>query len=114
MCGWNKDFCDFHHIVPKQKGGKNNIDNISILCPNCHREAGLGILQVPSVIQKYPHLHQYIQEYFGQCDYNWNKYDLFLGTMTDKKLAGIIGCSLQNVGERRRKLNINAFSKRII
>lgn len=26
----------FHHKIPISKGGKNNIDNIIALCPNCH------------------------------------------------------------------------------
>lgn len=35
-------FCDFeivdiHHIIPKEFGGKNDLDNLMDLCPNHHR-----------------------------------------------------------------------------
>ena len=39
------DFCNFnlsslleiHHILPLHNGGNNSLDNITTLCPNCHR-----------------------------------------------------------------------------
>lgn len=40
--GQKCEFCDYdltidiHHIKPKHKGGLNEIDNLMILCPNCH------------------------------------------------------------------------------
>lgn len=39
ICGWNEATCDIHHIVPKSKGGSNDLTNLTILCPNCHRIA---------------------------------------------------------------------------
>lgn len=39
ICGWNEASCDVHHIVPKKNGGSNDHDNLTILCPNCHRKA---------------------------------------------------------------------------
>ncbi|RKY32062.1 MAG: hypothetical protein DRP74_03415 [Candidatus Omnitrophota bacterium] len=27
---------DTHHILPKNKGGLHGIDNLMIVCPNCH------------------------------------------------------------------------------
>jgi len=27
---------DTHHIIPKNKGGLHKIDNLMVLCPNCH------------------------------------------------------------------------------
>jgi len=38
-CGWDKGECDAHHKIPFGDGGKNTINNASILCPNCHRLA---------------------------------------------------------------------------
>lgn len=41
-CEWcGIDFDDdfegeFHHIIPIINGGKNSIENCSLLCPNCH------------------------------------------------------------------------------
>lgn len=37
ICGWNEARCDIHHIVPKSKGGTNDMDNLICVCPNCHR-----------------------------------------------------------------------------
>lgn len=37
LCGWNESTCDIHHIIPKSKGGNNELDNLIIICPNCHR-----------------------------------------------------------------------------
>ena len=49
-CGWNKTVCDIHHIIPKSKGGTDNFDNLTILCPNCHRLIHKGFLLTPSTI----------------------------------------------------------------
>ena len=38
-CGWNLGSCDIHHITPVSKGGKNDNDNLTYICPNCHRLA---------------------------------------------------------------------------
>ena len=32
-----QDILEKHHIIPKSMGGKNDIENILSLCPNCHR-----------------------------------------------------------------------------
>lgn len=41
-CGWNKSYCDLHRIVMGKDGGKYEIENIIVLCPNCHRIEHLG------------------------------------------------------------------------
>ena len=35
LCTYNLTI-DVHHILPKHKGGPHEIDNLMILCPNCH------------------------------------------------------------------------------
>ena len=35
LCGYGLAF-DAHHIIPKNKGGLHEIDNLMVLCPNCH------------------------------------------------------------------------------
>jgi 5-methylcytosine-specific restriction endonuclease McrA len=35
LCGF-KLVVDTHHILPKNKGGLHTIDNLTVLCPNCH------------------------------------------------------------------------------
>lgn len=41
-CGWDKSSCDLHHILPKSHGGSDSHDNITYICPNCHRLAHEG------------------------------------------------------------------------
>lgn len=43
-CNWKVCICDLHHIVPQSKGGDDSHDNLTYLCPNCHRMAHAGIL----------------------------------------------------------------------
>lgn len=30
------DFLEFHHIIPKAKGGSDEFDNVLLLCASCH------------------------------------------------------------------------------
>jgi RNA-directed DNA polymerase len=39
--GWN-----IHHILPKAQGGKDNISNLMLLHPNCHRQIHSQKLEV--------------------------------------------------------------------
>ena len=41
ICGWTVEgtmfgCCVVHHIIPVSEGGKDDIDNVAVLCPNCH------------------------------------------------------------------------------
>lgn len=33
----NEHILEIHHVLPLSEGGGNNWDNLSILCPSCHR-----------------------------------------------------------------------------
>lgn len=45
ICGF--DFCvQIHHITPRNKGGTNDFHNMITLCPNHHKMADLGIIDV--------------------------------------------------------------------
>jgi len=35
LCGYNA-VIDTHHIIPKKMGGPHEINNLIVLCPNCH------------------------------------------------------------------------------
>ncbi|MBM3205303.1 hypothetical protein FJZ41_00425 [Candidatus Shapirobacteria bacterium] len=35
LCGY-KLTIDAHHIIPKKEKGKHEVDNLIVLCPNCH------------------------------------------------------------------------------
>ena len=39
VCGWSYSPCDVHHIIERNRGGKNTIENSLVLCPNHHRTA---------------------------------------------------------------------------
>ena len=32
----NNQFLEFHHIIPRAKGGSDDYDNLIVLCPCCH------------------------------------------------------------------------------
>lgn len=36
-CGWNEESCDIHHIRGRKIPNADSHDNLSCLCPNCHR-----------------------------------------------------------------------------
>lgn len=38
-CEWYYDnvSCDIHHIIERKNGGNNEHENLTYLCPNCHR-----------------------------------------------------------------------------
>ncbi len=36
-CGWKESTCDIHHINGKKIPDHNNHNNLTIVCPNCHR-----------------------------------------------------------------------------
>lgn len=40
VCCGNNDplVLDVHHVIPRHKGGSDNIENLSLLCANCHRK----------------------------------------------------------------------------
>ena len=40
-CGWYVEdvSCDIHHIIPRKEGGTDSHDNLTYICPNCHRLA---------------------------------------------------------------------------
>ena len=54
ICKWHETSCDIHHIIPRRKGGTNEMSNLSVLCPNHHRLADRKILKdPPSVSSRY-------------------------------------------------------------
>ena len=62
-CNWYIEgvVCDVYHIIPKSKGGSDLNNNLTYICPNCHRLASVGL------INKFVTLEQQIGD-------EWKKY----------------------------------------
>jgi len=43
--------CDIHHIIPYKDKGSESLDNLILLCPNCHKLADTGNITVDTVKQ---------------------------------------------------------------
>ena len=54
---------DLHHIVEKKNGGSDDNDNLSYICPNCHRLVHSGIIKSNELIS--------LQDYIGD---EWKQY----------------------------------------
>lgn len=66
VCGWNEAPLDIHHITPRKDGGSDELDNLTPLCPNCHRKAHCNLLAVEEM--------KSIKELYGESwkDYYYN------------------------------------------
>lgn len=49
LCGWDEASCDVAHIIPRSAGGAHTLDNVTMLCPNCHRVFDCGLIPVEEV-----------------------------------------------------------------
>lgn len=47
LCGYNMTI-DTHHVTPKYQGGQHEIDNLMVVCPNCHGLITRGYLVLDS------------------------------------------------------------------
>ena len=62
-------YLESHHIVWLSKGGKDEIDNVVALCPNCHRS--MHVLNRDEDIEKLNHRirqYQLIEEGYSSSD----------------------------------------------
>lgn len=48
ICGYAISV-DVHHLVPRSKGGSDDLENLVVLCPNHHREADTGLLRASDI-----------------------------------------------------------------
>lgn len=49
LCGYKpklKNVLDIHHIVPVKENGTFDPNNLKTLCPTCHREVHLGLIEL--------------------------------------------------------------------
>lgn len=54
---------DTHHIIPKYQGGPHEIENVMIICPNCHALITRGIIKIRSR-KEFPIVRRKITEFF--------------------------------------------------
>ncbi len=70
LCGYRLSI-DTHHILPKNKGGLHEIDNLMVLCPNCHALVTRRYLslrsrkEIPGLRRKLIKLQKSPYPYFG-------------------------------------------------
>jgi len=70
LCGFNL-IVESHHILPKNKGGLHEIDNLMVLCSNCHALITRKYLSlksrkdIPSLQRKIVKLYKSSYSYFG-------------------------------------------------
>jgi len=70
LCGFSL-IVETHHLLPKKKGGLHEIDNLIVLCPNCHALITRGYLGLKSrknihtIQRKVTKLHKTAYPYFG-------------------------------------------------
>jgi len=49
-CGWAEAICDLHHVKGRKISNCNNHNNLTYICPNCHRMAHRGKIDPESFI----------------------------------------------------------------
>ncbi len=50
VCGYALSV-DVHHLIPRSQNGKDDADNLAVLCPNHHREVHIGILDKEDILK---------------------------------------------------------------
>ena len=63
VCGWNEDVCDVHHIRGRKIENADAHENLTYICPNCHRLAHKGKIAVESLVT----LSAYVGEKWIEC-----------------------------------------------
>ena len=52
ICGWYHPNVsgDIHHIIPRKHGGSDDDENLTYICPNCHRMVHSGVIDASELI----------------------------------------------------------------
>ncbi len=70
LCGFSL-IVDTHHLLPKKEGGLHEINNLTVLCPNCHALITRRCLDlknrkdIPNIRRKLAKLQKSTHPYFG-------------------------------------------------
>jgi predicted restriction endonuclease len=49
LCGWDKLPCDVAHILSREDGGDDSLENVTMLCPTHHREYDGGLIPIEEI-----------------------------------------------------------------
>ena len=65
-CGWYHENVvgDIHHIIPRKEGGTDDNNNLTHICPNCHRLAHSNIIKSENLISMYDYLGDSWKDYY--------------------------------------------------
>lgn len=63
-CNWNEAVCDLHHIRGRKIPNANNHDNLTYICPNCHRLFHSGIIDSNDIKNLKDHIGDRWKEYY--------------------------------------------------
>lgn len=50
FCGWDETICDIHHINGRKIKNADSHENLTYLCPNCHRKCHKGLIEKEQLI----------------------------------------------------------------
>lgn len=66
LCGWFVEgvVCDVHHIVEKKIGGSDNHDNLTYVCPNCHRLIHSNLIDINELVNLSDYIGDKWKEYY--------------------------------------------------
>lgn len=66
LCGWDKGTCDIHHINGRKIENANRHDNLSCICPNCHRLVHEGKIKKELLVNLYDYIgNRWKDVYYG-------------------------------------------------
>ena len=68
---------DLHHIISRKNGGSDNMDNLTYICPNCHRVAHTNTSLLPKPLIP-------ISEFLEQQGKDWK--DFYYGVLKDNAM----------------------------
>jgi hypothetical protein len=119
ICNWNEASCDIHHIKEKKDGGSDNMENLTCVCPNCHRklhqfgdkfktEKELRLISLDKTFPEWLNFYNPVSSYHYQKFRNKNSCpkNNCLKCNRDIPIDNIY-CSLECAGKNRIKFDFN-------
>lgn len=64
QCGWNETVCDIHHINGRKISNPDQHENLTYVCPNCHRKCHAGLLTKDQLVNLRDHIGERWKEFY--------------------------------------------------